>query len=125
MQAQLEEMSRQMKKEKNKQQKPVESRTTPAPKPSRVGPTSRSAPALSSTPSSEPGDDVSGDESVEGGMSLAAKKNRLRRLCERKPSGKIQVPESIHELWKKAGHSRELLLQELEDANWDKDWNME
>ena len=54
-------------------------------------------------------------------LSEAAKNQRLRRICERKGSGKINVPEEIHNLWKKGGHSRDELRQMLEDADWDKD----
>ena len=55
-------------------------------------------------------------------LSEAAKNQRLRRICERKGSGKLNAPEEIHNLWKKGGHSREELRQMLEDADWDKDW---
>lgn len=51
-----------------------------------------------------------------------ARLNRLRRLCERKPSGKLLVPESIHQKWKNGGKDREALLDELERADWSKDW---
>ncbi|CAK9116681.1 unnamed protein product [Durusdinium trenchii] len=50
-----------------------------------------------------------------------ARLNRLRRLCERKPSGKLLVPESIHQKWKNGGKDREALLDELERADWSKD----
>ena len=51
-----------------------------------------------------------------------AKMNRLRRLCERKPSGKCKVPEALHEKWRKATKTeREDLIDELEKANWSED----
>ena len=51
-----------------------------------------------------------------------ARMNRLRRLCEIKPSGKCQVPPEIHERWKKGNkEERESMLDELEAANWSKD----
>lgn len=51
-----------------------------------------------------------------------ARLNRLRRLCEVKPSGKCQVPPAIHERWKHANkEERESMLDELEAANWSKD----
>lgn len=126
MQAQLEEMGKRLDLEKTTKKKPTVGKT---PKNSRPSPSTTAA-SKSSKPSCEGGNDESepdmsqgsGSESGEdGNLSLAAKKNRLRRLCERKPSGKIQVPESIHEMWLKAGHSRDQLLEELENANWDKD----
>lgn len=65
------------------------------------------------------------EESGSGGEdepSHAAKLGRLRRLCERKPSGKLKVPKEIHERWLAKGHLRDELLTELEKANWDEDW---
>ena len=55
--------------------------------------------------------------------SEGARMNRLRRLCERKPSGKLLVPESIHLKWKNGGKDREALIDELERAGWSKDPN--
>ena len=53
-------------------------------------------------------------------LSQAAKDNRLRRLCEVKPSGKINVPQEVHDRWAKGGEVRKALLRELEAADWDK-----
>ena len=54
--------------------------------------------------------------------SEAAKMARLRRLCEKKPSGKLNVPEEIHQRWLKGTlKDREALIEELEGANWSKD----
>ena len=50
----------------------------------------------------------------------AAKDNRLRRLCEVKPSGKINVPQEVHDRWAKGGDVRKALLAELEAADWNK-----
>jgi len=51
-----------------------------------------------------------------------AKMNRLRRLCERKPSGKCNVPDALHERWRKATkEEKEEMVDELEKANWSKD----
>ena len=47
-----------------------------------------------------------------------AKKQRLRRICERKPSGRINVPQEIHEQWLKG--DRDGLLQHLEAAGFKK-----
>ena len=52
----------------------------------------------------------------------AAKMARLRRLCEKKPSGKLNVPESVHQRWLNGTlKDREALVEELEGANWSKD----
>ncbi|CAE7436073.1 unnamed protein product, partial [Symbiodinium microadriaticum] len=51
----------------------------------------------------------------------AAKENRLRRLCEQKPSGRINVPKEVHDRWAQGGEVRKTLLAELEAADWDKD----
>ena len=40
-----------------------------------------------------------------------AQNARLRRLCEKKPSGKCKVSEPIHSMWKEGGTSREELLK--------------
>ena len=44
----------------------------------------------------------------------AGRSNRLRRLCERKPSGKLLVPESVHEDFMAGGLRRTALLDFLE-----------
>ena len=46
---------------------------------------------------------------------------RLRRLCEKKPSGKIQVPKAIHEQWLKGGKERDELRKLLEEYDFDKE----
>ena len=54
--------------------------------------------------------------------SEAARQARLRRVCERKPSGKLMVPQEIHDKWRNnVGNDREELLDALEEAGWDKD----
>ena len=69
-------------------------------------------------PEPEPSDDecTEGDEVV----SEAAKSLRLRRLCEKKPSGKINVPMDVHNLWLQGGQARRDLQDALEEAGWDK-----
>lgn len=57
-------------------------------------------------------------------VSEAAKNNRLRRLCEKKPSGRCHVPNEMHERWAQGGAERLKLRDELEQANWNKDWLM-
>ena len=46
---------------------------------------------------------------------------RLRRLCEKKPSGKIKVPLAIHEQWLAGGKQRDELRALLEQFKFDKD----
>eukprot|EP00435_Cladocopium_sp_Y103_P048395 s532_g14.t1 len=54
--------------------------------------------------------------------SEAAKQARLRRICERKPSGRMNVPDHIHQRWKNGTKAdRAELLEQLEAADWDKD----
>ncbi|CAK8985845.1 unnamed protein product [Durusdinium trenchii] len=50
----------------------------------------------------------------------AAKMARLRRVCERKPSGKLMVPEEVHNRWRTANHDeRVAMCDELEAAGKD------
>ena len=46
---------------------------------------------------------------------------RLRRLCERKPSGKLQVPEPIHAQWAAGGKQRDELRALLEQYEFDRE----
>ena len=50
-----------------------------------------------------------------------AKEQRLRRLCEKKPSGKIHVPQHIHEKWAKGGSNRQELMELLEQCEFKRD----
>ena len=51
----------------------------------------------------------------------AAKQARLRRMCERKPSGRIQVPLEVHQRWLNGGRAeRDAMVEELEACGWDK-----
>lgn len=55
--------------------------------------------------------------------SLPAKLHRLRRLCERKPSGRLNVPEDVHLQWVNGDLSTEMkMLETLENAEWNKDY---
>ena len=75
-------------------------------------------------PEPETGDrDGGSDDASDGNQDLseAAKRNRLRRLCEKKPSGKRNVPEEIGLKWEKKGRDRDELLEALEAANFEKD----
>lgn len=86
------------------------------------------------TPPQEPDDEPEAEDSVdepseaekesaseEEDLSEAAKKQRLRRVCQRKPSGKLGVPEKVHLMWKEGGSKRDELQEMLEAAGWDKD----
>lgn len=52
----------------------------------------------------------------------AAKDARLRRLCEKKPSGRCGVPEALHMKWKNGSREeRDELVDMLESVEWQKD----
>ena len=46
---------------------------------------------------------------------------RLRRLCEKKPSGKVNVPDSVHQQWMAGGAKRDELRKLFEQYECDKD----
>ena len=46
---------------------------------------------------------------------------RLRRLCEKKPSGRCKVPQSIHDQWAAGGRQRDELRALLEEYDFDKE----
>lgn len=51
-----------------------------------------------------------------------ARLGRLRRLCEIKPSGRCNVPDNVHKMWKHGSkQDREAMMDELESAGWSKD----
>ena len=90
---------------------------------------SRKVPASSKEPQEDSGDEAGmghddeteNDASEEEEVSEAAKRQRLRRLCERKGRGNLKVPEQIHKMWLEGGHSRDQLLEIFEDSGFDKD----
>lgn len=91
----------------------------PAPSPEHARPPNPQAKAKASAGSATEGAADVG----EGPSTEAAKLQRLRRLCEIKPSGKCAVPESMHLKWKNGSKKeREALVDELEKAGWSKDW---
>ena len=49
----------------------------------------------------------------------AALKMKLRRLCELKKGGRLQVPTWLHEAWKKGDHLA--MATQYQKANFDKD----
>lgn len=54
--------------------------------------------------------------------SKAAKDARLRRMCERKPSGRLQVPEEVHNRWKTGSREeRDEMIDQLDAVEWQKD----
>ena len=62
------------------------------------------------------------DPGLPAPASEAAKRARLRRLCERKPSGRIFVPEEVHNKWKNgSSDERDAMVEILEANNWSKD----
>ena len=67
------------------------------------------------------------DEALKEALRLYKKNDaRLRRLCERKPTGRLQVPAVVHEQWKKGGADRDELRVLLEKSDFQKDrysWN--
>ena len=63
------------------------------------------------------------DTQVEGGRDVKrdnALKAKLRRLCEMKRGGKLNVPLWAHEQWKGGNHLE--LARQYESAGFDKDW---
>ena len=50
---------------------------------------------------------------------------RLRRMCEKKPSGKMNVPAFIHEMWAAGGAKREELAKVFEEVGENKDFSTE
>ena len=52
-------------------------------------------------------------------LSMAAKKAKLRRLCEVKKNGRLNVPAFLHKLWKEGDKGE--LAEDLAKCNWDKD----
>ena len=49
----------------------------------------------------------------------AALKARLRRLCEAKKGGRLQVPQWLHDMWKSGDHLK--LAQEFQSCNFNKE----
>lgn len=122
MQAQLAAIQTEVdQKAKTSKKKAAEAET---PTPRHAAPTPASSKPSSSTKvqkaaaAADPGQESGSDDDQ---PSQAAKLNRLRRLCERKPSGKLNVPEEIHQQWLAKGHSRDQLLEALEAADWNTD----
>lgn len=126
MQADLEAMQKEMDRNKGKSSTPKPA-ATPAPKHPAPSPASSTTSAPKAAPKGKPAasEPASDSESDGGGepaeLSYGAKMGRLRRLCERKTSGKLNVPEEIHQRWAQKGRSRDELLEEFENCNFNKD----
>lgn len=89
---------------------------TPTPSGGATAPNKTTASAAKSKPN-KPGTAAHGPPETE-----AAKQARLRRACERKPSGRLKVPESVHEKWRTGSRAdRDELMDVLASCNWDQD----
>ena len=111
----------------------AEKRSTSSPASSTSTPPGRKVPAPSPATASASGKrrrqpqeaeepEVTGKDDDDGEPTTeAAKNNRLRRICEVKPSGRCHVSDEIHQRWKKGGNDRLALRDELEACGWDKD----
>ncbi len=123
MQAQLAALQKDMDDERaekaTKPKKPNKVKTPPATHPGPSPASAAKAPPRKDV-KGRPEPEASESEDLEG-LSQAAKLQRLRRLCEMKPSGTCRVPEAIHKRWAAKGHSRQELLDALEEANFDED----
>ena len=53
-------------------------------------------------------------------VSEAAAQGRLRRICEMKPSQKLNCPEWMHQQWKTPSN-RPAMIEHLQQVNWNKD----
>ena len=116
------------KKLKAAEKKSTSSRASSASKPSgrkATGPSPAAASGKRRRPAEDEEPEVTGnDGDDEEPNTEAAKNNRLRRICEVKPSGRCHVSEEIHQRWKKGGTDRLALRDELEACGWDKDWSI-
>lgn len=98
--------------------KPPVSKDTPPPK--VKGPTPAATPqAQRKKPSPS---EVACAQKQSEPQTEGARMARLRRLCEKKPSGRCWVPEEVHLRWAKGSkEEREKMCEELEDAHWSKE----
>ena len=44
-------------------------------------------------------------------------RSQVNRMCARTKGGKLQVSEDVHNLWLQAGHSRDQLVQMMDQAD--------
>ena len=100
-----------------KKSSPKGAMETPPPKVSGPTPASTPNPKASSGPSKMAPPPERPPPATEG-----AKQNRLRRLCEKKPSGRCNVPPEIHQKWLHASRDeRDAMIEELDAVSWSKD----
>ena len=100
--------------------KPKDAMFTPPPRVAAPSPGSTPAPSHGGKKHATPQPPVERPPPATEG----AKMNRLRRLCEMKPSGRCNVPMAVHERWAKSTKDeKEAMIEELEKANWSKDWS--
>lgn len=83
--------------------------------------TSESKPAATKKPESKRGKEIIPPPEKPAPATEAAKLNRLRRLCEKKPSGRCNVPPEVHDRWKNHIDQRAAVIEELDRCNWSKD----
>ena len=128
MQEQLEAALRERDDAVKSKAKVDKSVTTPTPKVSAPSPASSHKPKPKPAPVAKgkarqaaPEQDESEASDNDGELSTGAKLGRLRRLCERKPSGKLNVPQEVHDRWAQKGKARDERLEELEACDWDPD----
>ena len=110
MKAQLEQANANVSKKASTMATPPPTVSGPTPKTTPAPAEKKSKPVVVPPPERPP-------PATEG-----ARLNRLRRLCEKKPSGRINVPTEIHEKWLYGSkEEREAMIEELEAVNWSKD----
>ena len=100
---------------------PASSYKTPPPKVAAPSPENVKGKKLDKPPP-HPVDSLRGPPAASIPTTEAAKLQRLRRLCEKKPSGKCNVNEDIHLRWKTGAKAdREAMIEELESVEWSKE----
>lgn len=112
-------MQREMEKLRAGSQKPKNVMATPPPRVAAPSPSTTPGPSHGGKKHGQPQPPAERPAPATEG----ARMNRLRRLCEMKPSGRCNVPLAIHERWAKSTKDeKEAMIDELEKANWSKDW---
>ena len=119
-------MMREMQKLRGEKSQSSSSMSTPAPKISAPSPAGTPVPRTKEKEKKKEKvdpKDVQPPADRPAPQTEGAKLNRLRRLCEMKPSGRCHVPKAIHEKWAKSTRAeKEAMIDELEKVNWSKDW---
>lgn len=118
-------MMKEMQKLRSEKSQSSSSTSTPASKIPAPSPAGTPVPRKKEKEKKEKGDpkDVQPPADHPAPQTEGAKLNRLRRLCELKPSGRCHVPKAMHEKWAKSTRAeKEAMIDELEKVNWSKDW---